>query len=73
MKAATIRSTSRKALLVMASALVLLGALGWTLAHAADDVCPVAAEAEHDRLLIVLHNNGADLTVPRLPAVVAAH
>ncbi|WP_374512232.1 hypothetical protein [Niveibacterium sp.] len=73
MKAIPIRSNSRKVLLVMASALVLLGALSWTLAHAADDTCLVEADAEHDRLLIVLHNNGAELAVPRLPVVPLAH
>lgn len=69
MKPATIASINRKVLLFMASALMLLGALGWTLAHAADEARPVAAEIEHDRLLIVLHNNGAELAVPRLPAI----
>ncbi|MCX9154904.1 hypothetical protein OPU71_02065 [Niveibacterium sp. 24ML] len=62
-------AVSRKRLLALASALVLLGGLGWTLAHAGEQVCAATAGLEHDRILLVLHSNGAEAAVPRLPSL----
>lgn len=62
-------AVSRKRLLILASALIMLGGLGWTMAHAGEGACAASAALEHDRILLVLHNNGAEAAAPRLPSV----